>query len=108
MKEMDFINRLCSSIVCGICGGDHEPTDVCALGCREDVWLFLTYCSSCGSLRLIVVQAKGRKGHKAVTGQAKADKSNFSTPISSSDLLDMHIFLKNYNGDFTTIINDEL
>ena len=103
MNKWKFIKKLLSDIECGSCGEHCDPANINVLGHRENTWLFSMYCSSCNSKGLIAVNIKGSEEPEAATELTEAEKSHFSTPIDSSDILDMHIFLKDFNGDFASL-----
>jgi hypothetical protein len=103
MNELYIIKMFLSNMKCGNCGEHCDPADIGALGHQEDTWLFSIYCSSCNSRGLIYVTIKISEEAEAVTELTEAERSYFFTPISSSDILDMHIFLEDFNGDFASL-----
>ena len=103
MNELNIIKKIIANQKCGRCGQHYEIVNIDVLGHLEDLWLFTAYCSSCNNLSLAVVNLKRGKEAEAVAELPEAEKSHFSIPINSSDVLDMHIFLKDFNGDFAAI-----
>lgn len=103
MNELYIIKMFLSNIKCGNCGKHCEPAYIGTLRHQENTWLFSVHCSSCNSQGLITANIIRSQEPEAVAELTKAEKSHFSTPISSSDILDMYIFLKNFKGDFASL-----
>src|SRR4030042_6166282 len=100
-----FVRNLLPKIKCGRCGQQCEPANIDVMGHQEDLWLFSAYCSSCKSqgLVLVAVAIKESEEPGVVTEPTEAEQTKFSTPISSDDVLDMHTFLKDFSGDFSSL-----
>lgn len=97
------VKKLLSSMQCGGCGQHCEPTDVDILGHQEDVWIISVYCPSCNSRGLVTVVIKEGEESEAASELTEVEKSGFSTPVSADDVIDMHIFLKDFDGDFSSL-----
>ena len=106
MDEM-FIRNLLSNVKCGRCGWHCGPADADLLGYRGDLWVFSVYCPSCKSQGLVAAAIKRGEVPEVVAELTEAEKSKFSTPISSDDVLDMHIFLKDFSGDFSSLFSEK-
>jgi hypothetical protein len=103
MNELNIIKMLIANQKCRHCGQHYELVNIEVLGHLEDLWLFTTYCSSCSKRGLAIVNLKKSEEPEAVAELTEAEKSHFSMQINSSDVLDMHIFLKDFNGDFAAL-----
>jgi len=102
-----FIRKLLSNMKCGVCGQHYEPTNISVLGHREGLWFLSVYCPSCKSQGLVAAVIKEGKVPEVVTELTEAEKSKFSIPIGSDDIIDMHTFLKDFSGDFSSLFSEE-
>jgi len=107
MNKHSIFKKLFSDIECGKCGKRCYPTNIDALGRQKDTWFFTVHCSSCNSRGLVIVNLEIIKELVAVPGLTEADKNHSSTPIDSSDTLDMQTFLKDFGGDFSSLFTEE-
>ena len=105
--EDKFIRKLLSNVKCKHCGQHCEPANIDLLGHQEDLWLFSMYCSSCYSRVLVAAAFRESEVPEAVTELTEAEKSKLSAPIISDDVLDMHIFLNDFSGDFSSLFSEE-
>lgn len=103
MNESNNIKKFIADMKCRRCGQHYELDNIDAVGRLADLLLFTIYCPSCNKTVLAIVDIKGDKETKAATDLTEAEKSHFSVPIGSSDILDMHSFLKDFNGDFAAL-----
>jgi len=121
--NVDIMKQFIAKSKCGRCGQHYEIPNIEALGHHEDLWLFTAYCSPCNSLGLVLVNVKRDKepeivneahcndtaivkpecNDPAIAEPAEEVESRFSVPVSSSDVLDMYIFLKDFDGDFASL-----
>lgn len=99
----EFVKNLVSNVKCRRCGLPYEPGNTHLLAYRHDLWLLSVYCPSCKSQGLLVA-ATGKTEWPDVDAElAEAEKSRFSAPISSDDVIDTHMFLKGFGGDFSSL-----
>lgn len=103
MNKRNDVKKFIANKKCGLCGQRYEVANIDVLGHLGDLWLFNVYCSSCNSRGLISVNIKISEEPEAVTELPEAEKSYFSTPICFSDILNMHNFLNDFNGDFAAL-----
>jgi len=101
-----YIRDLLSKIKCRNCGQQCEPDNVDVLGHQEDTWLFYTYCPSCQNRGLMVVSTKEDKKPQIAAELNEEEINKFAMPMSSDDVLDMHIFLKDFDGDFFSLFSN--
>lgn len=102
-----FIKKLLSNMKCGVCGQHYEPANINVLGHREDLWFLSVYCPSCKSQGLVAAVIKEGKVPEVVTELTEAEKGKFSSPIGSDDVIDMHILLKDFSGDFSSLFPEK-
>ncbi len=103
MNKRNDVKKCIADKKCKHCGKHYELGNIESVGHTEDLLFFTAYCPSCNNTGLAIVEIidiKGDKETEAATDLSEAEESCFSIPISSSDVLDMHIFLKDFKGDF--------
>ncbi len=100
MNKRNEIKKFITNIECGSCGKHYELGSIDDVRYREDFSFLHMYCPSCDKTDLLIVDVKEYKETKAATDMIEAWESCFSIPVSSSDVLDMHIFLKDFKGGF--------
>jgi len=103
MDESNIIKKFLSDIKCGSCGEHCDPADIGALGHEDDTWLFSVHCSSCDSRGLVSVGFKKCEERGEVVELTGSEQDEFSTPICPDDVLDTHVFLKEFDGDFASL-----
>ena len=100
-----FIKKLLSNMKCGVCGQRYEPTNINVLGHREDLWFLSVFCPSCKSQGLVAAVIKEGKLPEVVTDLTEAEQKQFSRTVSSDDIIDIHAFLKGFDGDFSSLFS---
>ena len=108
MKER-LIKRLMASVKCSSCGQHYEVYDVDVLGHKEDMWFLRACCSSCHTQSLVAAIIKESRIPEVVTdlSEAELDKLADSDLVSADDVLDVHNFLKDFDGDFSHLFGRE-
>jgi hypothetical protein len=122
-----IIRRLFTEQQCHYCGRPYEPERMLVLARRTEVWMVMISCGDCEQKDTYVIkfppQMQGRRSvtsyrlsrpsiSKASTPSTplpQEPQQNFpevpetprlSGPVNADDVLDMYLFLKNFNGDF--------
>jgi len=107
--EDNLIKRLITSIKCGVCGRHYGPGSINLLGQRDDLWFISAECKSCRARALMAVVLKGDRLPAVVTDLTADEQRlfrNMAAP-TADELLDMHGFLKDFKGDFTSLFGEE-
>ena len=101
-----FIKQLLSHIKCRVCGQHYEPSQVKVLRHGKGVWFLSVFCPSCQTQGLVVVTMREEK---AISELSEAEISKFaaSSPIRAEDVLEMHEFLKDFKGDFSSLFPEK-
>lgn len=104
-----FVKRLLSTLKCSICSRRYELTNINILGHRDDLWFLSVSCPSCHSQGLVAAVIKEGKVPEIVTDLTKEEHAKFSQidAVGSDDVLDMHNFLKKFEGDFSRLFSGE-
>jgi hypothetical protein len=118
-----LIRRLFTTQHCTHCDSAYEEDSVTVLARRSEVWMVMVSCGSCGRKGIFVVSFPGsspserRKtileaealGEGALTEAVLADeppaaaKAPPVNPVTVDDVIDMHLFLKRFDGDFAAL-----
>ena len=102
--EERLLKRLFTSIKCGSCGQSFRSGDIEVLGQREGMWFLRARCAACHNQCLVAaIINEGRAD--VVTDLTEAERERFATMdvVGADDVLDMHNFLKDVDGDFARL-----
>jgi len=107
MREA-FLKRLFSMVKCESCGNDYEVAGIEILGHEDNLWLFSASCSHCQNQGLVAIVVKEVKTTGILTDLTEAEYERFSrgVMVGVDDVLDMHNFLKEFEGDLTCILSE--
>jgi hypothetical protein len=106
MKMDDkFIKKLLANMKCGVCGHQYESVNVKVLGHQDDLWFVTVSCSSCNSKGIVAAVIKEDEPLEVITELTEAERNSFSAAslVDSDDVLDIHTFLKDFDGDFSSL-----
>jgi len=106
--EEGIIKRLVTSIKCGVCGQGYEVDDIDVLGHREDLWFLRAFCSACHTQCLMAAVVKESAQPEVITSdftEAELDKFRKMGRLTADEMLDMHNFLKGFDGDFSRVFS---
>ena len=106
--EERLIKKLMTSMRCESCGQNYEVYNIDVLGHREDLWFLRVFCSACHTQCLVAAIVRERSLPKAVTdlGRTELDEPKDGR-IGEEDVLAMHEFLKDFDGDFSRLFSQE-
>jgi hypothetical protein len=107
--EEKLIKKFMTSIKCSVCGQSYEVDCVEILGHQEDVWFLDVFCPFCETECLVAALINGGKNKprsktrmRAASDLTTSETGRFKNigKPSKDDMLDMHNFLKEFNGEF--------
>jgi hypothetical protein len=100
---------LIASIKCGSCGQYYEEDNIDIIEHSEELWFLRVFCSSCHTKSLVAAIIREDKKAEVITDLTEAEVEKFKSidSVGDEDLLEMHRFLKNFNGDFPRIFRKE-
>jgi hypothetical protein len=103
--EENLIKKFATSIKCGVCGQRYEADNVKILGHQEDLWFLSVFCPACYTQCLVAAVVKEGRAIKITTDltETELDKFRKMDKLSGDEVLDMHNFLKSFDGDFSKI-----
>ena len=107
--EGELIKRLITAIKCSVCGQPYEAMNVRILGHRDDLWFVSVSCSACGSQGLVAAVIKEGEPLQLVTDLTEREQDKFRDleAVSADYLLEIHNFLKGFDGDFAHLFAEE-
>jgi hypothetical protein len=107
--EDNLIKKLITSIKCGVCGRHYEADGVSLLGQQDELWFLKAECKSCQARALVAVVLKDDGLPAVVTDLTAAEQHLFRDILAptANELLEMHDFLKGFNGDFASLFGEE-
>ncbi|MFC2007157.1 hypothetical protein ACFLVB_00940 [Chloroflexota bacterium] len=103
--EEKLIKRLFASIKCGSCGQKYRLSDIEILGHKEGMWFLRASCSLCQNSCLVAaIMGEGKAGDE-ITDLTALELQRFGdgAVVGADDLLNVHDFLKNFDGDFSAL-----
>ncbi len=107
--EEKLIKKLMTSIKCGSCGDYYTPDEVEVLGHSGDMWFLKALCSACHTQCLVAAIIKETQAPEVVIDLTEAELAKFATKdkVSTDDLLRVHNFLKDFDGNFSDLFRRE-
>ena len=105
MIEESFIRKLIAAIKCGSCGQPYEESHMDIIERNDELWFVRVVCSSCHSGCMVAAIIREDRKPELVNDLTEEEMERFknSEYIGEDDLLDMHDFLKNFDGDFPRV-----
>lgn len=103
-----FIKKLMSNMKCGVCGQRYAVANVHILGHRDDLWFVGIFCPSCRSQGLVAAVVKEGAIPQLITEFTDAEEVKFAQAqaVSCDDVLEVHDFLKRFDGDFGQLFTE--
>ncbi|MFL5761676.1 MAG: hypothetical protein ACJ789_18340 [Thermomicrobiales bacterium] len=109
---------------CGVCHRSYEPEDVHVLSRKPDFWMMLVQCTDCQAKSFVAAVMKdgdpkeARLALRQLTEQAESGTVSIETEapdeiviegelVTAHDVLDMHEFLAEFDGDFKSLFTSD-
>ena len=107
--EEGLIKRLMASIKCGVCGKGYEVGNINVIGRDEDLWFLSVFCPACHTRCLVAAVIKEGRVPEVITDltEAELDKFKNAGSLTADEVLDMHNFLKGFNGEFSRLFSQK-
>ena len=107
--EEGLIKQVMASMKCGVCRQHYEPDNISVLGHEEDLWFLRVFCPSCQTQYLVAAVIEEGKKPEVITDLTEAELNKFSNTggLTADEVLDMHNFLKDFDGDFSRFLSRE-
>lgn len=111
------IKRLILAAVsrCSACRRRYELANFAVIGHREHLWMVTVVCDRCHNQGFItaVIEGHDLDGSAALRGPVSeltpTDRARFATtqPVATDDLLDLHLFLDEFDGNFVALFGKD-
>ena len=100
--EESLVKKLIASIKCGACGQYFKEANVSVIEHNEELWFLRVVCSSCHTKCLVAAIIREDEKAEFITDLTEVELEKFKNldEIRADDVLDMHNFLKDFDGDF--------
>ena len=107
--EEGLIKRLMASIKCGVCGQRYEVDNINILGQQEDLWFLSASCPACHTRCLVAAVIREGRVPEVTADLTEAELNRFMNvgKATADEVLDMHNFLKDFDGDFSRLFSQE-
>src|SRR5512133_2499642 len=112
-----MVKRLMAAIDCSVCGSHYESDGVEILVHQEDLWFLSVTCAHChteGLVAAMVKEATAEAAAAAREASVTAREADIEqptpiepTPVDTDDLLNLHLFLNRFDGDFQRLFSRE-
>ncbi len=102
MVEEGTIKKLMTSAKCSACGQGYEAGNIDVLGHHEDLWFLSVFCPECSTQYLVAAIVSEEKVSEVITDLTEAELDRFrgAGGLTVDEVLDMHNFLNDFDGDF--------
>jgi hypothetical protein len=100
--EENFIRKLIASIKCGSCGQPYEESYIDVIERNDELWFVKVVCSSCHAGCMVAAVIREEKKARIITDltESETEKFRYMKDVNEDDLLGMHDFLKDFDGNF--------
>ena len=97
-----MILQLINNLRCVECGRLYDAEDFALLRRRENVWLLSARCRHCNELCQVVILLPTAEETEISSELSIEEAKTIADlpPISSDDVLDLHLFMQDFDGDF--------
>lgn len=98
-----LIKNIQAEMRCPRCQSHYKKEDIVVLGCINNACLVHLDCGICGNSLLATIMINSQISKK-IPGSKEQIPSK--EPLNSDDIINLHQFLKDFNGDFKKIFGD--
>jgi hypothetical protein len=96
------LKQLISSYRCHVCRRCFERDHVRLAARHEQLWIVSVRCSLCRNQQVFWIALKDNHDEAILEDVSDSEDEEHAAmpPVTSDDVLDMHEFLRSFNGDF--------
>jgi hypothetical protein len=105
---------------CSVCHRGFEPDDVHVLSRKSDMWMLMVSCGECQARNFVAavigdgdaeeaqlaLRRLGEEHVRTRTGIEPEDEGVPGDPVSVDDVIEIHQFLRGFDGDFKALFRD--
>ena len=105
----DVIKGLMASLECDVCGECYGIDNIDILGHEEDLWFLMVICPACQTQCLITVVIREGGMPQVITDLTEVELDRFRKVgvLTADEVLDVHNFLKDFDGDFSQLFGQK-
>lgn len=103
-----IVLKLLARLRCSECGTPFELHDFVLQHHDKDTWMLAVECRQCSESTHVVIAVQYEPAAPEAANELTVDEVQTLAsrpPITTDDLLDMHEFLQEFDGDFLSAIN---
>ncbi len=107
--EESLIKKLVASVKCNVCGQRYEADNIDVIGHEEDLWFLRVSCPACNTQYLVAAIIREDKVTEVITDLTETELDRFRNMDrpTPDDVLDMHNFLKDFDGAFSQLFSQK-
>lgn len=105
-EEAQIVKILASFLRCGQCNGSITAEDIGLVDQKEDWWFFMVRCTGCGESRVVAALVR-EEDDQISEAPHEAETVNSSAVVTSDEVLDVHEFLRDFDGDFKSLFPEK-
>lgn len=106
MEEEYIRNYLTTTVPCVYCGQQYSDTNIQLVQQAGSYYTYSVYCQYCNRQNFVTVFTNKDEISEPEVELTEEEIERFCTPMCSDDVLDMHTFLIDFDGDFSTLFPD--
>ena len=111
MEGADWLRTQLSEFSCSACGRSYRPNQIRVLAQREELFFVKLSCRGCGthSVAIVTIQVDDSEHPQLNAGElqpALERADDTESAVSGDYLLEMHAFLREFDGDFRRLFRD--
>ncbi len=104
MDRREALTKILANYLrCEKCQGSISVDNIQLLGQKDDWWFFSVGCAACGESRVVAALAQDEEDLRTLEERQEAEKADKGPPISCDDVLDTHLFLRDFGGDLKSL-----
>ncbi|HEX6506891.1 MAG TPA: hypothetical protein VF221_04590 [Chloroflexota bacterium] len=102
-----LLKQLISTYRCHVCRRTFERDHVRLAARHEQLWIVSVRCTLCRNQQVFWIALKHDEGESILRDVTRPEDDQVATapPVTSDDVLDMHEFLREFNGDFERLFS---
>lgn len=100
-----WLRRLMERLKCNVCGHRYQRDEIAVLANKDDLWFFRLFCPHCSSSGLVAAVVDSPRPASDDLTPAERERFGRLSSLSMDDVLDMHNWLKEFDGDFAQLFS---
>ncbi len=102
-RKEAILKMLASMLRCEKCDRSISAEGIALLSQKDDWWFFNVHCSACGDSRVVAALVRDEDAPESEAPH-EAEMPSGRVAVSSDEVLDMHVFLRDFGGDFKSLL----